>query len=202
MTNLEFYIHLIKNYGYFAVMLSVFIESMGFPFPGELLIVAGGIAASLGMLELELVILFTIIAAFLGYNTGYVLGRIFGDKVLNKIKKFRVFHPEKINRMKDFYFKWGYKAIFLGRFLPIFRTYMSLLSGIFKAPYHVFSIYNLLGTVAWVTTFTLLGYLLGENIELLNTIMVSFKGIIIAIAVLITIFLIYSFIIKKDNTPD
>ncbi len=202
MSNIDFYIQIIKSYGYIAVALSVFVESMGFPFPGEFLIVSGGIAASLGVLDLELVIIFTVIFAFLGYNTGYVLGRLFGDKVLNKIKRFKMFHPDRINKMKSFYFKWGYKAIFIGRFLPVFRTYMSLLSGIFKAPYHVFAVYNFLGTAAWVSTFTFLGYLLGENIELLNTVMYSFKGIIIAIAALITIFLVYSFFIKKDNISD
>jgi len=202
MENFDFYIGLIKEYGYLCIGLIVFLEAIGIPCPGEIILIMGGVGASLGFLNVPTVILVAALSAFLGYNVGYFLGRKYGLRILKKVEHIHFFHPEKISKIEKFFKDHGNKTIFMGRFLPVFRTYVGILAGVFKVPYPTFSFYNLLGAACWSTTFGLLGYLLGNNLPLLQVVVQDFKDALIIIAVIITLLIIYNLFRKKAPNPE
>lgn len=131
--------------------------------PGDSLLFAVGMFAAQGSLNLGLVIVLLIIAAFLGDTTNYYIGRFFGEKVLNlKLGGKVLVKPEHVDKTHEFYEKHGPKTIILARFVPIVRTFAPFVAGVAKMTYKVFLSYNIIGGVIWVVSVTLLGYFLGE----------------------------------------
>lgn len=131
--------------------------------PGDSLLFAVGMFAAQGSLNLVLVIVLLIIAAFLGDTTNYYIGKFFGEKVLSfKLGGKIIVKPEHVEKTHDFYEKHGHKTIIIARFVPIVRTFAPFVAGVAKMTYKVFLSYNLIGGVIWVVSVTLLGYFLGE----------------------------------------
>jgi membrane-associated protein len=131
--------------------------------PGDSLLFAIGMFAAQGALNLPLVILLLIVAAFLGDTTNYYIGKFFGSRVLGwKLFGKVLVKQEHIDKTHDFYEQHGPKTIILARFVPIVRTFAPFVAGIGKMNYRVFLTYNIIGGVVWVVGVSLAGYFLGE----------------------------------------
>lgn len=203
MEDLQFLIPLIKTYGYWVVGVGIFLECMGVPFPGETVLILGGVAASLGHLNLALVIFIAALAAVFGDNMGYMIGKKFGRKIIKKFEKFPLFHFKHVNRAERFFKLHGNKTVFLGRFTAILRTYSALFAGVFDMQYSTFFMYNLSGGVLWATLFGIIGYFLGDRLPLLGKIINDFNIVIFAI---IGAFIAWKigkrFLVKKQSVRD
>nr|WP_179503853.1 VTT domain-containing protein [Nocardioides daedukensis] len=105
------------------------------------------------------------IAAFLGNVTGYEIGRAIGPKIYEKRGRF--LKPEYFTKTEVFFDKHGAKALVLGRFVPIVRTFITLVAGVGKMNRKHFFVWSAVGAVLWATGITLLGYFLG-GIEFLQ----------------------------------
>jgi membrane protein DedA with SNARE-associated domain len=184
MENLGYIIDLIKTYGYWVIAGGIFLECMGVPFPGETVLVLGGVAASLGHLNLALVIILAATAAVLGDNMGYFIGKKFGRKIIKKLEKFPLFHAKHIDRAEGFFKRHGNKTVFIGRFTAILRTYAALFAGIFDMHYSTFFIYNLTGGILWATIFGFVGFFLGNNMDLIGKIVADVNILFLAIIAL------------------
>lgn len=163
-------IHLIKMYGYWVIGIGIFLECMGVPFPGETVLILGGVGASLGHLNLAAVIIIAIIAAVTGDNVGYMIGKKFGRKIIKKFEHFPLFHYKHIERAEGFFKRHGNKTVFIGRFTAILRTYAAVLAGVFGMEHKVFFFYNVTGGIVWAIIFGVLGYMIGNNLPLLGKI--------------------------------
>jgi membrane-associated protein len=131
--------------------------------PGDSLLFAIGMFAAQGSLNLPLIIILLVIAAFLGDTTNYYIGKYFGSRVLNLKLSGRVLvKPEHIEKTHQFYEKHGPKTIILARFVPIVRTFAPFVAGIGNMQYRTFLSYNLIGGIIWVVGVSLAGYFLGE----------------------------------------
>lgn len=131
--------------------------------PGDSLLFAIGMFAAQGALNLPLVIVLLIVAAFLGDTTNYYIGKFFGSRVLGwKLFGKVLVKQEHIDKTHEFYEKHGPKTIILARFVPIVRTFAPFVAGIGKMNYRVFLTYNIIGGVVWVVGVSLAGYFLGE----------------------------------------
>jgi len=200
MENFDFIIELVKNYGYWVVGIGIFLECMGVPFPGETSLVLGGVAASLGHLNLALVIIIASAAAVLGDNMGYFVGKKFGRKIIKKFEHFPLFHYKHIERAEKFFKKHGNKTVFIGRFTAILRTYAALFAGIFDMHYSTFFIYNLSGGVLWAIIFGFVGFLIGNNLPLIGKILMEFNVVIFVMIGLIAAGLLIRWLwLKKKN---
>jgi membrane-associated protein len=168
---------LIENYGLFGIMVIVFAECgllVGFFFPGDTLLFSAGVLALKGNLNqpLWLVIVLICVAAIAGNQVGYEIGRRGGPAVFKRPES-RLFRPEYVERTSVFFEKYGPLAIVLGRFVPVVRTFITVMAGAGRMNYRTYTIYTVLGGVIWATSVTLLGYFLGNvdfianNIELL-----------------------------------
>lgn len=162
----------IDTYGYWVVFLAVAIESMGVPFPGETTLVAGAVYASTQhSLNITLVIAAAAAGAILGDNTGYSIGKYGGYALLQRL--LRLFHigEDTLLYTQRFFEKHGDKTVFFGRFIAILRTWAAFLAGANHMRRRTFFVWNAAGGIVWATIYGLLGFILGDNIPLLQKIL-------------------------------
>src|SRR5206468_5657823 len=157
----EFLHHAITQYGYFAVFVIVALESAGVPLPGETALVTAAIFAGQGALNIEAVIGCAAVAAILGDNMGYWVGREFGFPLLYRYGHVLPIDEGKLKVAQYLFLRHGGKIVFFGRFVAILRTFVAFLAGVNKLQYGRFLIFNALGGVVWATLFGLGGYFLG-----------------------------------------
>lgn len=153
----------IAEAGLWLIALIIFTESgllVGFFLPGDTLLFAAGILASQGGLNIVSTILVIIVAAVIGDNVGYTIGRYSGKRLFHK-KDGILFKQEYMERAEIFYEKHGGKAVVLARFIPIVRTFAPLVAGIGRMNRIHFAFYNVIGAIIWATSVTLLGYYVG-----------------------------------------
>lgn len=164
--HLKEFIELYPTLVYVILFAIIFVETglVIMPFlPGDSLLFAIGMFAAQGALNLPLVIVLLIIAAFIGDTTNYFIGKFLGAHVLN-LKLFGkvLVKQEHIDKTHAFYEKHGSKTIIMARFVPIVRTFAPFVAGVGAMNYKTFSLYNLIGGVIWVVGVSLAGYFLGE----------------------------------------
>ena len=127
--------HLLQAYGLWAVALLIFLESTGIPSPGEtMLIAAGTYAGSTHRLNIAEIVLVAIVAAIVGDNLGYWVGRKGGWPLLRRYR--RVWHINDATLKIGVYLfrRHGGKVVFIGRFVPLLRTYGALLAASTASP--------------------------------------------------------------------
>ncbi len=174
---LEVFQHIIKldfkwffeNYSsaiYDILFLVIFIETglVAMPFlPGDSLLFTAGIFAASGELDLAYLLFLLLIAAVLGDNCNYWIGRKIGLKVFQfKFRDKPIVNKKYLDQTELFFAKNGIKAIIMARFVPFVRTFAPFVAGIGKMNYNRFFFYDLVGGFLWVFSLTIAGYLLGE----------------------------------------
>lgn len=161
---------LISGGGLILITLIIFAESgllIGFFLPGDTLLFGAGLAASQGKLPLILLIISTALAAIIGDNVGYSIGRRAGPRLF-KQKDGLLFRTEYLEQAEKFYESHGGKTIVLARFTPIIRTFAPVVAGAGKMDRRRFTIYNIFGGLLWTISMTLLGYFIGSKIPHLD----------------------------------
>jgi len=156
------------NWIYAILFFLIFAETglivMSFlmPFlPGDALIFAIGMISAKGELNIIFIIPLLIIAALLGDNLNYYVGKKFGGFILNSNKTYFI-QKRHILRAQEYLDKHGKNAIIIARFIPVVRTIIPFLSGATNLPYKMFLKYSFIGAVLWVGLIALLGYFLGQ----------------------------------------
>ena len=158
---------LVQWAGYAGMALIIFAETglfFGFFLPGDSLLVTAGLLASQG-LPLNIYALGTLltIAAIVGDNTNYWVGRLSGPRIFRRDESF-FFRRRHIERAHDCYQRHGPKTIVLARFMPIIRTFAPLGAGVARMDYRTFLTFSILGGTAWIWSMVLLGYYLGQYV--------------------------------------
>ena len=156
------------NYGtsiYVILFLVIFVETglVAMPFlPGDSLLFMAGLFARSGQLNMSYVLILLFIAAVVGDNCNYWIGRTIGLKMFHiKIKGKPVVKQEYLDKTHLFYEKHGTKAIIMARFVPFIRTFAPFAAGIAEMNYKKFLSFDLLGGALWIGSLTTAGYLLG-----------------------------------------
>ena len=156
---------IIAKYGhltYLILFLIIFIETglvvVAF-FPGDGLLFSAGVFAAAGMLDWALLLLLLSIATTLGNTSNYFIGKYMGHKVFRGGKTI---WSRQLDKAHLFYEKYGALAIALSRFFPFMRTLVPFTAGITGMSFHLFTPYNILGGVAWISVYVLAGYFVGD----------------------------------------
>ncbi|MEU6683778.1 VTT domain-containing protein [Streptomyces sp. NPDC046832] len=157
--------YLISTFSLPGILLIVFAESGLFAFlPGDSLLFTAGLFVAEGTYitqPLWLVCALIVLAAVLGDQVGYMIGKFLGPKLFNRPNS-KLFKQENLDKAHEFMDKYGPKAIVLARFVPIVRTFAPIVAGAGRMKYRTFLTYNVIGGVAWGTGVTLAGYWLGQ----------------------------------------
>jgi len=135
------------------------------PVPGETALIAAGVLAAAGQVHIEFVIAIAAIAAMIGDNIGYLIGRTGGRRLLERPGFLEHYRRAIITHGEPFFRRHGPKAVFLGRWVAGLRIAASWLAGINHMPWRSFLFWNALGAVAWAATVGLLAYWLGPTAE-------------------------------------
>jgi membrane protein DedA with SNARE-associated domain len=153
----------VSHTGYLVLFLLVMAESGGVPVPGETSLIAGGVLASQGKLQIELVIVVAASAAIIGDNIGYQIGRKGGRWLLERPGRFHRQRLQVLSRGEPFFERHGAKAVFFGRFVLGLRVWASWLAGANHMLWRSFFLWNALGGICWATAIGLLAYFLGNT---------------------------------------
>ena len=154
--------------GYVGLTGVIFAETgllVGFFLPGDSLLVTAGLLASqpeFGLNVWALGALLTV-AAIVGNTVGYFIGRASGPRLFTKDDSL-LFKKKHLYRAHEFYEKHGGKTLVLARFMPIVRTFVPVVAGLANMPFGAYTVYNVLGGVAWIWSMLLIGYFLGRSV--------------------------------------
>jgi membrane-associated protein len=165
-------VELAADYGpwlYAILFLIVFAETglVVTPFlPGDSLLFATGALAATGALNLWVVSVLLFVAAVVGDAVNYAVGRYIGPRIFTAGDRSGILHRllnrDHLNRAHEFFERYGGKAVVLGRFVPIVRTFVPFVAGAGAMTYTTFAFYNVVGAIAWVGVCVGLGYAFGN----------------------------------------
>lgn len=160
---------IVKNYNdtiYIVLFLVIFIETglVIMPFlPGDSLLFMAGLFAAKGQLSLATILFLLFLAAVLGDNVNYWIGRKLGLGVFEwKIRGRQLVKPSYLEKTEQFFEKRGVAAIIMARFVPIVRTFTPFAAGVGKMKYRKFLLFDVIGGALWITSMTMAGFFLGE----------------------------------------
>jgi len=157
--------HLIDTFGLVGMMVILFAECgllVGFFLPGDSLLFTAGLLVAGGLVApLWLVLLLLPVAAVAGNLVGWWIGRTAGPAVFQR-EDSRLFKQRHVQRAQDFFDRNGARTIVLARFVPVVRTFVTVMAGVARMDFRRFALYSLIGGVLWTTAVTLLGYWLGH----------------------------------------
>jgi membrane protein DedA with SNARE-associated domain len=159
----QFITSIISDLGYTGIFLLMILESALIPIPSEIIMPFSGFLVATGKLGLIGVILAGSFGNLVGSIATYFLGIKFGRAFLIKYGKYIFFRPHHLVFTEDLFHKYGEKIVFVGRLLPLVRTYVSLPAGIGRTNFSKFAAYTLAGSLIWNTMLTYAGLQLGRN---------------------------------------
>lgn len=191
---------LVAEYGplTYGILFSIVFAETGFivtPFlPGDSLLFAIGALSALGSFNLWISLTILSVAAILGDTVNYWIGHFFGQKIVDN-PNIPFINQEHIDKTQVFYKKHGGKTIVLARFVPIVRTFAPFVAGIGKMDYSQFFLYNIVGGLTWVFSFTLLGYFFGN----LPAVKENFTFAVLGIIAVSVLPMVWEFIKEKRS---
>src|SRR3954451_24319926 len=156
---------LINTFGLLGIMVILFAECgllIGFFLPGDSLLFTAGLLAAGGLIApLWVLLVFLPLAAIAGNLVGYWIGRKAGPAVFNRPDS-RLFKAEYVERSHAFFERNGSRTILLARFVPVVRTFATVMAGASRMDFRRYALYSVIGGIAWAAGVTLLGYWLGQ----------------------------------------
>ncbi len=157
-------VDLMEHLGGPGAGLAIFVENLFPPIPSEVILPMAGFAARLGEMSLLGAIVWTTMGSVLGAWMLYALGAYLGpDRIRRIVSRMPLMDGEDVDKSRAWFAKNGSKAVFFGRMLPLFRSFISIPAGIERMNFAVFTVLTLLGSLIWNSVFVLAGYLLGAN---------------------------------------
>jgi membrane-associated protein len=182
MSPLDFVLHFdkhladfVRDYGtwVYAILFTIVFAETGFvvtPFlPGDSLLFAAGALCARGDLSITAMLALLVLAAFAGNMVNYAVGRYIGPRVFTRsdanngsASGLRLLNKDYLDRAHAFFEQYGGKAIILGRFVPIVRTFVPFVAGAAQMTPASFVLYNATGAVAWVALCLGAGWFFGN----------------------------------------
>ena len=158
----------LDHYGIWAVGLLVLLENIGLPvIPGEFALIAGAIYTGTGDLNVVAVGVTAVIAAVVGSEIGYFIGRLGGRALVLRFGKYVFIREHHLDRAERAVDRYGGYLVIVARFIVGLRELIGIIAGVTGMRLVTFTIYNVIGAVAWVGTWIGLGYLAGDHIAVI-----------------------------------
>lgn len=174
---------------YAIVWTIVFVESgllIGFFLPGDTLLVAAGIICAGGRGNIAVLCLGVVIAAIVGDNVGYTIGRRAGRPLLQR-RDGRVLNQHNLRRATAFYDRFGSPTIVIARVVPMIRTFAPLIAGCTEMRYRTFFTWNVVGGALWGIGVPVAGYILGEQAKEFDKYALAAAGFMTVLSIVVAV---------------
>jgi membrane protein DedA with SNARE-associated domain len=159
--------NLVGSLGYWGIGLLMFLENIFPPIPSELIMPLAGFSVAQGKMNFGLAVFAGTVGTMAGTYAWYYLGRLVNYQRLqtwaDRYGKWIQVNAKDIDRVNDWFNKYGLKAVLFGRMVPGIRTLISLPAGMNQMSFATFTIYSSIGTLLWTLALTTAGFLLGDN---------------------------------------
>ena len=185
----EWVLSIMEKLGYLGIAFLMFLDNIFPPIPSEIIMPSAGYTASKGDLTLMGVIIAgsagSLIAAMILYWIGRKIPEQHLFTFIKHYGKFLRIRVTDLEKALGWFNQHGHKIVFFGRMIPAVRSLISIPAGMSKMPFGKFMTYSALGTIIWTTFLACLGFYLGENQEMMSTILSRIGYVILAIAFII-----------------
>lgn len=198
MRAIDLILHFFQLYGYWIVFFGVMLENAGVPVPGETVLLAAGVYARWGHFRFWAVVALAFSGAVLGDNCGYWVGRTLGRSFLETYGNKFFFSQKRQEVMRSYFKKYGARTVLVARFITGLRVFTALFAGASHMEWRLFLFCNAVGAAIWSVVIASLGYLFGQNWEMLER-TVGWSGVVLLI---LAVLWALSFGIKKVFTVD
>jgi membrane protein DedA with SNARE-associated domain len=149
--------------GYWALIIFAFVQACCIPISSEITFGFSGVLAYQGHFSLALVIVVGTLAELAGSSTAYGLGRLGGRHTVERYRRYLLMTRKDVERAERFFTGRGAWSVAVARVIPLIRAFAGLVAGLMEVPVLPFEIFNLIGTAAWATALSLIGYELGSD---------------------------------------
>jgi len=166
---IHFVLSAVADLGYTGIVVLMALESSFVPFPSEVVVPPAGYLAAQGEMNIYLVILSGTAGSLIGALVNYYLAVFMGRKLLQKYGKYMFMKPERLEKIEKYFLKHGEITTFVGRLIPGIRQYISFPAGLGRMNIPKFCFFTSLGAGIWVVVLAWLGYVVGNNIELIKS---------------------------------
>ncbi|MFF4753442.1 DedA family protein [Streptomyces sp. NPDC002514] len=188
---------LLDHWGYAAVGALIFLEDFGVPVPGETVLIAAAVYAGAGRLNVVTVAVIAVVAAILGDNVSYAIGRYGGQRLVNRYGRYVLLTPARVAKAEEFFTRHGGKVITVARFIEGLRQANGIIAGLSGMPWRRFLLFNTLGAVLWVGTWVTLGYLAGNHIDTLYPTIQRYELFVLAALAVVLVVLVTRHLIRR-----
>ena len=187
-------VDLIFDWGYVGIFLLMAVESSFIPFPSEIILIPAGYLASKGEMSISLIFGAALSGSMIGAFINYYLALLLGRRLLVKYGKYFFIKESALEKMEEFFLKHGAISTFTGRLIPGIRQLISIPAGLSRMNLAKFSLYTSLGAGIWAMILIMLGFMIGDNQELIN---IYLKQITIFVVVSILVLAVFYYRYQK-----
>ncbi|WP_406438459.1 DedA family protein [Streptomyces sp. NBC_00631] len=182
---------LLTHYGYWAVGAVVLVEDFGVPAPGETILIAAGIYAGAGQLNIVAVAVIAFAAAVIGDNIGYLIGHTGGRAVVHRWGRYVFLTPDRFRAAEEFFTRHGGKIVVVARFVEGLRQVNGIIAGTSGMPWRRFLVFNAIGAALWVGLWASVAYAAGAHITAIYDEIARYQlYALVALGVLIAAFVV------------
>jgi membrane protein DedA with SNARE-associated domain len=198
----------LNHFGYLAVGGLVLVEDFGVPSPGETVLIAASVYAGAGQLNIVAVGVIATVAAIIGDNIGYAIGRFGGHALVLRFGKYVLLTRERLDKAEGFFARHGGKVVVAARFVEGLRQANGIIAGIAEMPWRRFLVFNTLGAALWVGVWASAGYLAGNNIQAIYTQLTRYSLIALIVLAVVAAALIARTVLRRrraapaESTPE
>ncbi|WP_242216672.1 DedA family protein [Bacillus cereus group sp. BfR-BA-01380] len=153
----------IEQYGYAALFFCLWLGIIGMPIPDEMIVMSGGFVSSMGVLSVIPAFLLMYLGVVSGLSLGYILGKIFGAKVLDKLMKKK--KTKYLLKSQEMINRYGHYALVTSYFIPVVRHIVPYLVGMNRMSFKTYALYSYTTGFAWTFLYFILGSMFGKHIE-------------------------------------
>jgi len=185
------FLSFIDSWGYLAVAILMAMENACIPVPSELILGFAGYLVSAERMTFTGAMIAGMIGGMAGSIFAYIVGATGGRKFVDKYGKYFLIKKSHVDLAQNWFDKYGIRAVFFSRMLPVIRTFISLPAGFAKVKFPPFLFYTFAGSLPWTALILYAGVLLGDNWEYLLELGHKFSAAFIVISILIIAWLYF-----------
>lgn len=186
----------IQHYGYGALFFCLWLGIIGMPVPDEMVVMSGGFVSSMGILKPIPAFMLTYLGVVSGLSLGYILGKMFGSKILDRIMKKK--KMKYLLKSQELLNRYGRYALVTSYFIPVVRHIVPYLVGINNMPFKTYAKYSYVTGFVWTLLYFIIGFIFGGNIERIVELTTKY-GVFFGVAIVAAFGISYLYRHRKEQ---